>query len=135
MDPEALTVAMAMAPGVYTRNRMFTLFKDPEVRHARRRASVLRGAVRQLAGAHGAVDELHLSRSSHGGCSLKYRIASVHLARSIQLSELEAACVVYLGARAGVAGLHASLEDRALIDSALRRLASGLALSTLEATL
>ena len=133
MDHEALTVAMTVAPGVYTRNRMFALYKDPEVRRAKQRAAILRGVVRQLAGANGHADEVALSRGARGTCSLRYRIASVRLARSLEVSSLEAACIVYLGARAGVPGLHATAEDRALIEGALRRLASGLELSSLDA--
>ena len=135
MDHESLTVAMTMAPGVYARNRMFAFFKDPEVRHAKQRAAILRGVVRQLNGAHGEVDEVHLSRGPSGVCMLRYRIANVHMTRSLELTVIEAACVAYLGARAGVRGMDASSEDRALIDGALRRLATGLALSTIEAGL
>jgi hypothetical protein len=133
VDREALTVAMAVAPGVYARNRMFGFFKDPEVRRAKQRAAVLRGVIRQLTGTHGEVDELSLSRSAHGPAILKYRISSVHLARSMELTEIEAACVAYLGARAGVAGLHATEEDRVVIDGTLRKLAAGLALRVIEA--
>jgi hypothetical protein len=133
MDREALTVAMAVAPGVYARNRMFAFFKDPQVRHAKQRAAVLRGVIRQLTGLHGEVDEVVLSRGAHGPAVLKYRISSVHLVRSMELSEIEAACVAYLAARAGVPGMHATLEDRALIDGTLRKLAAGLALSVIEA--
>jgi hypothetical protein len=41
--------------------------------------------------------------------------------------------VRYLAGRAGVPGLHATDEDRAGIDAALRRLAAGLRLAGLEA--
>ena len=133
MDQEALTVAMTVAPGVYTRNRMFAFYKDPEVRRAKQRSAILRGVVRQLTGANGQPEDVTLSRGARGACMLRYRIASVRLARSLELSTLEAACVVYLGARAGVATLHPTAEDRALIEGALRRLASGLELSALDA--
>ncbi len=133
MDHEALIVAMTVAPGVYTRNRMFALYKDPEVRRARNRAALLRGVVRQLSGANGATEEVTLSRSPRGACMLRYRVPSVRLARSLVLSALETACVVYLGARAGVPGLHPTVDDRALIDAALRRLAGGLELRVVDA--
>ena len=43
VDEGALTVAMAIAPGVYARNRMFAFYKHPGVARARARAATLRG--------------------------------------------------------------------------------------------
>jgi hypothetical protein len=128
VDRDALTVAMALVPMAYSRNRLFTLFTDPEVRRAKRRAAVLRGAVRQLAGQHGATCDVALERAgAFGHARLRYKIASVRFERHLELTELEAACLVYLGARAGVSGMHASELDRALLHGALRRLSGGLA--------
>ncbi|HEX8793132.1 MAG TPA: hypothetical protein VF765_19445 [Polyangiaceae bacterium] len=131
VDRDALVVGMTLVPGLWARNRSFALFEDPEVRRARRRSSLLRGLVRQLAGAHGRIDELHVS---HGGDSveLRYRVPGLSVARRSTLTPLELACVRYLAARAGVPGLHASDEERAAIDAALRRLASGVRLSELD---
>ncbi len=132
VDREAMTVAMAVVPGIYSRNRMFAMHGDPEVKRAKARAATLRGAVRQLAGSHGEAEIV-----AFGGHDevrvLRYRIARVHLDRRLELSEIEAACLVYLAERAGVRGMHPSHEDRARIDGALRRLAGDLRLSTLEA--
>ena len=50
LDREALVVAMALVPGMYARNKLFTLHREPEVRRARARAAMIRGVVRQLAG-------------------------------------------------------------------------------------
>jgi hypothetical protein len=133
LDAEALVVAMAVAPGAYARNRMFGFFKDPEVRRAKRRAATLRGLVRQLGGAQGKVDRLEVARPAEGRAVVRYRIASLHLERSAELSELELACVVYMAGRAGVAGLHVGGADRARLHAALRRLAVGLALSGVDA--
>src|ERR1700687_2600437 len=102
---------MTVAPRVCARDRMFALYKDPDVRRAKERAAILRGVVRQLAGANGHADEVLFSRGARGACMLRSRIASVRLARSLQLSSLEAACVLYLGARAGVPGLQATADD------------------------
>lgn len=133
VDRDALMVAMAVVPGIYSRNRMFAMYGDPDVKRAKRRAGVLRGVVRQLAGSHGEPDQVALLH--HGEVRvLKYRIARVHLDRRLELSEIEAACLVYLAGRAGVRGMHPTPEDRAHIDAALRRLAGDLRLSAVEAT-
>jgi hypothetical protein len=132
VDRESLAIAMAVVPGLYSRNRYFSFYGDPEVRRARTRAAVLRGVVRQLLGAQGTVDYVVLSRGDRGA-ELKYSIASLRLERTVALSDLEAACVAYLASRAGVTSIHASDEDRAKIDGALKRLAVGLRLSGVEA--
>jgi hypothetical protein len=129
VDRDALTVAMALVPRAYSRNRMFTLFKEPEVRRAKGRAAVLRGVVRQLAGSAGEPKDVVLERPHpFGPARLKYKIARVRYERSLELSALEAACLVYLGARAGIPGMHATADDRVLLHNALRRLTGGLAL-------
>jgi hypothetical protein len=122
VDPEALTVAMAIAPGAYARNRLFALYENPEVRRARSRSSLLRGLARQLAGSHGPLEGLAIDRSLRG-VHVRYRVAAVHLDRRSDLSELEAACVLHLAARGGARGLAPNAEDRARLDGALRRLA------------
>lgn len=131
VDRDALVVGMTLVPGLCSRNKSFALFEDPEVRRARRRSSLLRGLVRQLAGAHGRIEELHVS---HGGdaVELRYRVPGLSVARRSTLTPLELACVRYLGARAGVPGLHPSDEERGAIDAALRRLASGLRLTEID---
>ena len=134
VDRESLAIAMAVVPGIYSRNRYFAFYGDPEVRRARTRAAVLRGLVRQLSGALGEVENVSLARGERG-CELKYSIASLRIERKVSLSDLEAACVAYLAARAGIAcgaSLRASDEDRAKIDGALKRLAVGLRLSGIE---
>jgi hypothetical protein len=106
VDRDALVVGMTLVPG-------------------------LRGIVRQLSGAHGRVDELHVA---HGGetVELRYRVPGLSVARRSTLTPLELACVRYLGGRAGIPGLHTSEEDRHAIDAALRRLASGLRLAEID---
>lgn len=131
VDRDALVVGMTLVPGLCSRNKSFALFEDPEVRRARRRSSLLRGLVRQLAGAQGRIEELHVA---HGGdaVELRYRVPGLSAARRSTLTPLELACVRYLASRAGVPGLHTSDEERAAIDAALRRLAGGLRLSELD---
>jgi hypothetical protein len=123
LDREALTVAMALVPGLYARNRFFSLFREPEVKRAKTRAAMIRGVVRQLAGAHGAAEGLAFVR--HGDlCVLRYRVPSIRLERRVEMTETERACLVYLASRAGVKHVHASAEDRAHVDAALKRLAA-----------
>jgi hypothetical protein len=131
VERDALVVGLTLVPGFVSRNRSFALFEDPEVRRARRRSAVLRGIVRQLAGSHGHVEGLAVARSVDV-CELRYRVPALCIDRRALLSELELACVRYLAGRAGVAGLHATEDDRAGIEGALRRLAAGLRLSEID---
>jgi hypothetical protein len=121
LDRDALTVAMALVPGMYARNRMFALHREPEVRRARARASMIRGVVRQLTGAHGEIEELALVRFGEVSL-LRYRLPQVRLERRVELTEIERACLIFLADRTGVRGLHATPEERAQIDAALKRL-------------
>lgn len=132
MQGEALVIGMTLVPGLFSRNRTFALFEDPEVRRARRRASLLRGIVRHLSGAQGTIESLRIARSA-ASYELSYCLPRMRVRRRSTLSEVELACVHYLAGRAGVAGLHATDEDRSAIDAGLRRLAAGLRLAEIEA--
>ncbi len=121
-DLEALTVAMSIAPGVYARNRMFAFYKEPVVLRARARAATIRGVVRQLASAVLASSEVTLVRTGTSS-TLRYKIDSLRFERRLDMTVLEAACFVYLATRAGIRGVRATAEDRALLDAALKRLA------------
>jgi hypothetical protein len=132
IEHDSLIVGMTLVPGLCSRNRSFALFEDPEVRRARRRSAVIRGIVRQLAGAQGHVEGLVVVGTGDA-FELRYRIPVLRIERRAQLTEVELACVRFLSGRAGVTGLHPSDEDRARIDGALRRLAAGLRLAELEA--
>jgi hypothetical protein len=132
VEHEALVVGMTLVPGFLSRNKNFALFEDPEVRRARVRAALLRGIVRQLSGAHGKVEALHVVTGMDVR-ELRYRVAGVRMDRRAVLTDLEYACVAYLAGRASVEGLKANEEDRARIEGALRRLASGVVLADIEA--
>jgi hypothetical protein len=121
---------MTLVPGLWPRNRAFAFYESPEVRHAKRRSSVLRGIVWQLARA--GVEGLVIERGAEA-CELRYRLPGLKVERRAVLTELELACVRYLAGRAGVQGLGASEEDRVGIDEALRRLAAGLRLEEIDA--
>ncbi|MBV9950229.1 MAG: hypothetical protein JOZ69_25535, partial [Myxococcales bacterium] len=81
---EALVVAMALAPGVYVRNRMFDFYARTGAQKARARASALRGIVGQLARA--TTLSITLDGSPHSPTGeptfvLRYRIPAIHLSR------------------------------------------------------
>lgn len=119
---EALALAMALAPGVYARNRMFAFFADEGVRRARARAATLRGVARQL-GRAAAVDVVH---GGGGGGSrawtLRYAIAELRLTRVVELSASELSALRVMCARSGVPALPCEDDDRARVEAALARL-------------
>jgi hypothetical protein len=126
---EALTVAMALAPGVYARNRMFELFANAGVKRAKSRAATLRGIVKHL----GRACALTLERDASAGCAarntlgqvdfvLRYEIPVMRLTRVVELSRVELAALRLLAERAGAACLLPDDEDRALVETALARL-------------
>lgn len=119
---EALTVAMALAPGVYVRNRMFDLFAQPGVQRARTRASILRGVVPQLARATAVSVASEGGRGGEPVFVLRYSIAEVRLHRVVELSATELAALRMMAARARVNGLGPEANDRVLVDAALSRL-------------
>lgn len=118
---EALTLAMAIAPGVYARNRMFEVFRHPDVSRARARASLLRGVVRQL----GLATDLSLESQARGHetCHvLRYRIVSMRLSRVVDLTGNELSGLRVLAARAGLSVLPPDDADRTRVDAALAHL-------------
>jgi hypothetical protein len=131
VDREALVVGMTLVPGFVSRNRSFALFENPDVRRARVRAALLRGIVRQLVGTQGRVEAFGVVAGT-GAREVRYSLPGLRVQRRALLSDVEYACVAYLAGRAGVADLSADAEDRARIDAALRRLAAGLQLASIE---
>ena len=122
---EALTVAMALAPGVYVRNRMFDFFRRDSVRRARTRASALRGIVPQLARAQCITltcDGEPRSPAGEPVWVLRYAIPELRMSRVVELSPTELAALRMMATRAGVHALAADDADRARIDAALARL-------------
>ena len=125
LDVESLTVAMAIAPGVYSRNRFFELFKTAEVRRARTRALVVRGIVQHLTllAREGSDVANALTVERRGArVGFRYRVAALHFERRTELSTLESACVLYLAEKGGVSGLAPTEGEKEAIRTALRRL-------------
>jgi hypothetical protein len=121
---EALTVAMALAPGVYARNRMFCFFAQPAVQRARARAATLRGIVAQLARAQAVsvVNEPPHSIAGEAIFVLRYAIVTMRLSRVVELAPVELAALRLLASRANVHALLATDADRVLVESVLARL-------------
>lgn len=129
--PEALMVAMAIAPGVYVRNRMFELFADAAVQRARGRAAMLRGVVAQL----GRATVVALMNEGEASFALRYEIAEMRLVRVVQLTRTELAVLRILASRAGLSALPPEPADRTLVDTALARLMPGEAVDQVRASL
>lgn len=121
---ESLTVAMALAPGVYARNRMFDFFKKAGVAQARSRASMLAGIVKQLGESEGVTTVSVEPDDVPAGAArpryvLRYQIPELSLSRVATLSRLELATLRVLMDRANLCCLVVDDEDQALVHAAL----------------
>jgi hypothetical protein len=130
IDREALLAALVLAPTTYSRNRFFELYKDPEVRHVRRRAAQIRSIVRHVTGADpaGPGEIVSLGPGAGDRVRLVYTVPALGLTRTALLDPIEIALVRFALARAGGArgsGATPSSDDsdRARIEAALARLA------------
>ena len=116
-DHDALLCALVLAPDAFSRNRFFDLFEQPDVRRLRRRASRVRGILRQLTSGAEVTGELELA---DGRRLLRYRVAELGLSRTAALSPLEAAALRFSLARARRSPVDPG--DRAIVETALARL-------------
>ncbi len=125
LDPEALLVAMVIAPATYSRNRFFEMYKDPEVRRVRRRAAQLRSIVRHVTRAHPAepAERLTLAPADDGRTELRYTVPTIGLRRVALLDPIELSLVRFAMARGRDGGLSPDDPDRACVEAALARLA------------
>lgn len=123
---EALACAMALVPGAYSRNRMFAFYKQPEVRRARGRARAMRSLAREIAGRWGSPTDIELTNAQdEKRWVLRFRIPSVRMGRTAELTNSELACVVHL---AGVFGGEVKWAPpmREILEGTLARLPSDL---------
>jgi hypothetical protein len=121
VDLDALLAALILAPRTFARNRFFTLFQNPEAAKVRRRASRVRGILRQLAGTPTQTAEIVGERvMTDGQVLLRYRVEELGYTRTAALSSLEAATLRYALHRSGKAAL--SHEERHAVEGALARL-------------
>lgn len=125
VDPDALLCALILAPRTFPRNRYFSLYEDAVARKVRRRASRVRGIIRQLVA--GGVEQAEITGETvlgDGRQLIRYRIDKLALNRTIALSPLEAAAMHYALHRAGIGELDSG--DRRLVEAALERLGADL---------
>jgi hypothetical protein len=130
-DRDALLCALILAPQVFSRNRYFWLFEDPERRRVRRRASRVRGIARQLLGEGRSRAEIVAEQIlDDGQVLLRYEAADLGYSRSAALSRLEAASLRFVLHRARGDALDE--DDRLLVEAALDRLGGALGIAGSE---
>lgn len=128
VDDDALFCALVLAPTTFSRNRFFGFFEAPSRRRLRRRASRVRGIIRQLVSPERGHAEIIGERVLEDGrVILRYTVAEMGFARTAALSALEAAVLRYALFRAGRSPL--AEPDRRLVEESLSRLGRGLGLS------
>ena len=126
---DALLAALILAPRTFARNRFFTLFQNPDAAKIRRRASRIRGILRQLAGTPRPEAEIVGERvMSDGQVLLRYRVEELNYTRTAALSSLEAATLRYALHRSGKASL--SHEEQVAVETALSRLSETLGIGS-----
>lgn len=127
VDLDALLCALTLVPTAFARNRFFKLFENPAALKVRRRASRVRGIIRQLSGTGRVRAEITGEQVlDDGQVLLRYRVEEIGFSRTAALSKLEAATLRFALFRAGVASIEP--EDRELVESALERLSKNLSL-------
>ena len=117
-DHDALLCALVLAPHAFSRNRFFDLFEQPDLKRLRRRATRVRGILRQLSTGAEVTGELELA---DGRRLLRYHVAELGLSRTAALSPLEAAALRFSLARSRRTPVDPG--DRAIVETALARLA------------
>jgi hypothetical protein len=127
-DPDALLVALVLAPATFSRNKFFEMFEENALAHARRRAQIVRSVIKELTEpwphpgetpSHSKpIIEEEIERN--GELHLTYRIDEFDYRRSAVLGRIEAAALRYALHRAGKGDV--SGEDRTLVESCLAKM-------------
>ena len=127
VDLDALLCALTLVPTAFARNRFFKLFENPAALKVRRRASRVRGIIRQLCGTGRVKAEVIGEQVlDDGQVLLRYRVEEIGFLRTAALSRLEAATLRFALFRAGKGSVDSA--DRELVESALERLSQNLSL-------
>jgi hypothetical protein len=127
VDLDALLCALTLVPTAFARNRFFKLFENPAALKVRRRASRVRGIIRQLCGTGRVKAEVIGEQIlDDGQVLLRYRVEEIGFLRTAALSRLEAATLRFALFRAGKGSVDS--VDRELVESALERLSQNLSL-------
>jgi len=93
VDEDGLLAALVLAPGTYSRNRFFTLFREPRYRRVRRKAAQLRGLLRHLARTNGTVVIDAREALPDGGEAIRYHVDRLSLTAEVRLEPFEVALV------------------------------------------
>jgi len=121
IDPDALTVALVVAPDAFPRNRFFAFYKDPAVARSRSRARLLRSVLRDLVRA--GDKETHITTEPHpDGTLLGYSIPHIKCVRRVTLAPLEMATLRHLLARFVPGLIPIEPADGPLVNETLLRL-------------
>ena len=127
VDLDALLCALTLVPTAFARNRFFKLFENPAALKVRRRASRVRGIIRQLCGTGRVKAEVIGEQVlADGQVLLRYRVQELGFARTAALGPLEAAALRFALHRARAETLDHT--DRQLVETALERLSKTLQL-------
>lgn len=121
VDLDALLCALVLVPQTFPRNRYFSLYEDAVAKRVRRRASRVRGIIRQLTGVGRQSAEITGETVLEDGRLLmRYQIEGLSLHRTVALSALEAAALHYALYRAGLGPIDPA--QRRLVERTLARL-------------
>lgn len=127
-DPDALLVALVLAPATFSRNKFFEMFEDDALAHARRRAQIVRSVIKELTEPWPHPGEI----PSHpkpiieeeverdGELHLTYRVEEFDYRRSAVFDKIETAAFRYALHRAGKGEIR--VEDRTLVESCLAKM-------------
>ena len=125
VDLDALLCALTLVPTAFARNRFFKLFENPAALKVRRRASRVRGIIRQLCGTGRVKAEIVGEQVlDDGQVLLRYRVEEIGFSRTAALTRLEAATLRFALFRAGAGAIGSA--DRELVERALQRLSQSL---------
>jgi len=123
--PEALLVALILAPGTFSRNKFFEMFKEDSRAYARRRSQIVRSIIKELTEPWPHLGEIppHPAptiteeRETNEGLHISYEVSEFDYKRSALLTPLEAAALRYALNRAGFGEIRE--KDRALVEAHL----------------
>jgi len=125
---DVIAATLVFRPHEVSRNRNFALHGTAEGTLARRRASRIRGILRQLTGGFGPARRVELNVLEDGEIALHYTLAKVALERSARLSPCDLAILRVALLRAGARLLPAALmptdDDRARVETLLAQTSS-----------
>ena len=129
VDPDALLCALILAPATFPRNRYFALFDNALGKRVRRRASRVRGIIRQLVGEGRQQAEITGETVLEDGrLIIRYQVEGLSLHRTAALSALEAAAFHYALHRAERGPLDPA--ERRLVERTLERLGTEIVFGT-----